>query len=161
MLRKSHYLDGPNDIDWIFRNEIDARREEQLYVDYVASDDGDRWWSPREWDAFGISPPSGAVELVRSMHRAGFSTSAGLRVGADLWNPFVPAAATPWSEVHRLSLETMERLADEMGLSADETSLRRILDSWTFPLWHVDINYIKVELNELRKKKGAWQPDIL
>lgn len=48
-LRRSDYLDGPNDVDWIFRNEIEARREEQLYVDFVETDDGDVWQSPRTW----------------------------------------------------------------------------------------------------------------
>jgi hypothetical protein len=28
-LRRSHYLDGPNDVDWIFRNGIEAEREEK------------------------------------------------------------------------------------------------------------------------------------
>ena len=36
-LRRSHYLDGPNDVDWIFRNEILAEREDSIYVDYVAA----------------------------------------------------------------------------------------------------------------------------
>src|SRR6266511_1223259 len=35
VLRLSHYLDGPNDVDWIFRNEIEAQREEGLYVDFI------------------------------------------------------------------------------------------------------------------------------
>jgi AbiV family abortive infection protein len=36
--RASHYLDGPSDVDWIFRNAILRRREERLYVDYVEVD---------------------------------------------------------------------------------------------------------------------------
>lgn len=39
-LRDDLYLDGPNDIDWIFRNEILAERDERLYVDFVDSDEG-------------------------------------------------------------------------------------------------------------------------
>lgn len=31
-LRRSHYLDGPNDVDWIFRNDILERREGLLYM---------------------------------------------------------------------------------------------------------------------------------
>ena len=34
--RQAQYLDGPNDVDWIFRNDIERRREEAMYVDYVA-----------------------------------------------------------------------------------------------------------------------------
>lgn len=42
-LRVSLYLDGPNDVDWIFRNEIEAGREDAMYVDYVVTDEGTAW----------------------------------------------------------------------------------------------------------------------
>src|SRR5687768_12506311 len=32
---QAYYLDGPNGVDWIFRNDIKREREEALYVDYV------------------------------------------------------------------------------------------------------------------------------
>src|SRR5262245_58429615 len=41
--RGSLYLDGPNDVDWIFPNEIKHQREKQFYVDYVAMDDEHSW----------------------------------------------------------------------------------------------------------------------
>jgi AbiV family abortive infection protein len=34
--RQALYLDGPNDVDWVFRNDILRKREESIYVDYVA-----------------------------------------------------------------------------------------------------------------------------
>jgi len=36
--RVEHYLDGPNDVDWIFPNRITQRREDDLYVGYVRDD---------------------------------------------------------------------------------------------------------------------------
>jgi hypothetical protein len=30
--RRSHYLLGPNNVDWIFRNQLIADRESSLYV---------------------------------------------------------------------------------------------------------------------------------
>jgi AbiV family abortive infection protein len=42
----SLYLDGPNDVDWIFRNDLIQQRETALYVDYVALDDDRRWYGP-------------------------------------------------------------------------------------------------------------------
>jgi hypothetical protein len=30
----------PNEINWVFRNRILSDREETIYVDYVAADDG-------------------------------------------------------------------------------------------------------------------------
>jgi hypothetical protein len=32
--RVEYYLEGPHDVDWIFRNEILQRREERMYVDF-------------------------------------------------------------------------------------------------------------------------------
>ena len=160
VLRTSHYLDGPNDIDWIFRNEIEARREELLYVDYVSSDDGDRWQSAQQWDIVGIGPPSTAVELVGAMHRTGFSTPAGLQIVTDVWNRFVPKPETPWSDVRLRSVETLERLTSEIDVAPREGDLRRIITSWTFPLWNVDLGFIKVDLNGLRQQQEAWHPDV-
>ena len=52
-----YYLDGPNNADWIFRNEILASRERQLYVDYVeeiTEGSGDCFWLPPIWLEMGI-----------------------------------------------------------------------------------------------------------
>ena len=35
-LRVTHYLDGPNDVDWVFRNRVEESREDRLYVDPVS-----------------------------------------------------------------------------------------------------------------------------
>ena len=51
--RQEFYLDGPNDVDWIFRNDVISRREEVLYVDYVATDDGRSWIDPQRYEALG------------------------------------------------------------------------------------------------------------
>jgi hypothetical protein len=68
-LRASHYLDGPNDVDWIFANRIETEREERLYVDYVKTDEGpEMWLTPARYDIverdFGRSDPSSSVRLV-------------------------------------------------------------------------------------------------
>jgi hypothetical protein len=54
MMRLSHYLDGPNDVDWIFRNPLLAKREESLYVDYIQEEDGDRGLRPLRMTALCI-----------------------------------------------------------------------------------------------------------
>jgi len=51
LLRPNHCLDGPSGMDWIFRNEIEAEREDHLYVDFVETDDGDGWLSPERFDS--------------------------------------------------------------------------------------------------------------
>jgi hypothetical protein len=93
-LRSSHYLDGPNDVDWIFRNEIEAYREDRLYVDFVETDEGDEWLSPAHWDdEFNIT--SGAVRLMAALHLSGFSTTLALSVVADAWEGLYPAHGHP------------------------------------------------------------------
>jgi AbiV family abortive infection protein len=90
-LRQSHYLDGPNDVDWILRNEIEAEREELLYIDYVETDEGDRWVSPQQWrDSLGVGRTADAVRLVLAMHRAGFGNPKTLSKIVEVWDGFVP-----------------------------------------------------------------------
>jgi hypothetical protein len=159
MLRQSHYLDGPNDVDWIFRNEIEARREEQLYVDFVESDEGDVWQSPQSRDDLGIEPPSGAADLVAALHRVGVSSAKGLEVVADVWDGYAPEPDEHWQAVQALSLATLDRLSELDDASNDEADLTRVLTSWTFPLWHVEIERIDVDPDILRQQQQDWHPD--
>ena len=159
-LRLSHYLDGPNDVDWIFRNEIEARREEQLYVDFVESDEIDHWQSPQSWDDLMIDPPSDAAELVASLQRTGVSTPKGLEIVADLWESFVPDPEMRWSQTKALSIETLERLSRVHEAEFAGADLARIASTWTFPLCHVELEKIFVDLDELRREQQNWYPDI-
>jgi hypothetical protein len=45
--RQALYLDGPEDVDWIFRNAIEQRREEAIYVYYIAI--RDYWHDEHQW----------------------------------------------------------------------------------------------------------------
>lgn len=71
--RRTLYLDGPNDIDWIFRNDITQRREEAMYLDYVAYRDHFHdehvWYSPNPRLLRGCVPavsPTWSVSRRRS-----------------------------------------------------------------------------------------------
>jgi hypothetical protein len=158
-LRRSHYLDGPNDVDWIFRNEIDSEREERLYVDYVETDDGDMWLSPARFDDIGFQHASGAVELVGALARAGFCESRVLALVADVWRDFAPAAGTHWQENERLTESTLEQLpAEAIDPAASGKDATRILGSWTFPLYHADLTPIPEDLERLRERQRDWSP---
>jgi hypothetical protein len=160
-LRVSHYLDGPNDVDWIFRNEIEAEREEKLYVDYVATDDGDMWISPSRYDDTGPDYPSGAVELVMAMTRAGFCSTEVLSAVADVWRDFHPEPETRWSDCREINRATIERVPSAVVDEAlSEGDIARILNSWTFPMYDVDLKKIDVNLNDLREQQRNWRPDI-
>lgn len=47
----SHYLDGPNGTDWIYRNQLIDGREGSIYVDYVEVDAEYKWCPPVSYSA--------------------------------------------------------------------------------------------------------------
>lgn len=76
--RREYYLDGPNDVDWIFLYDAKAERERRMYVDYVqdvTEQDGERYW------VFPTATTSGerhdehdtptCLCMVRALHRVG------------------------------------------------------------------------------------------
>ena len=77
--RRSHYLDGPNDADWIFRNQALADREDVMYVDYQETDEGFRWHRPSV-SQFGSGHYVPQVfQLVAAMRAAGLCHPPGWR----------------------------------------------------------------------------------
>lgn len=159
-LRRSHYLDGPNDVDWIFRNEIEAEREERLYVDYVETDEGDMWISPARLDGLEARYPSGAVELVGALSRAGVCDPRALHVVADAWRDVQPEPKTRWSENEKFTLATLERFPAEVVDDAlNDEDIRRILETWTFPLYGADMRIVEEDLERLRDRQRNWDPD--
>lgn len=159
-LRLSHYLDGPNDVDWIFRNQIEARREERLYVDYVSTDDGAQWWAPNPYDHVSIgSQPSVAIEIVDALNRAGATSPNGLRIIADIWRPFHVAPETKYVELSDTITNTLEQL-QSTGLADGlyDRAARRLIDQWPFPLHSADLSMVDVDLDGLRERQRNWSP---
>jgi hypothetical protein len=111
-------------------------------------------------DDLTFDPPSNAAELVASLDRVGLSTPTGLETVSDVWEAFAPDRDAYWQEVEALSVETLERLIDAHGEPVDDGDLARILRTWTFPLWHVELDRIKVDLDEPRRRQLSWHPDL-
>jgi hypothetical protein len=162
-LSQSYYLDGQNDVDWIYANEIESRREGRLYVDLVKTDEGLSWISPPDFE----TRPSSAARLVTSMHQAGFSTPTGLSIVADVWQGFAPENDTDWREVASRSQVTLERMEAEGVLSrATKADLTTIVDTWTYPLHQAVLqttsNKTKDDalLNDLGRLQREWEPDL-
>lgn len=92
--RQPHYLDGPNDVDWIFPNSILTKRESDIYVDYVediTEPTGENWWNiPVSYDPVGPYRRSESVDLACALCEAGARSAEGLAVIADTWRGFVP-----------------------------------------------------------------------
>ena len=164
--RNSLYLDGPNDVDWILRNEIKASRETALYVDYVrdiTEPSGDPDWSAPPRDGANTSPhaSSDAVRLVRTITNMGAATPSGLAVVGDVWQRFDLIDSTIWPEIRGQNMTVLRRLAGvESYASPVHDDVRRFVNDWIPPLWSVEMTLEQVSIEELRRKRDdvlAWR----
>ncbi len=62
--RAEYYLDGPQGIEWIFRNSISQEREEMMYVDYIEDDEGHRWQKPDPISVEGQRKSPGRAKII-------------------------------------------------------------------------------------------------
>ncbi|GKS65366.1 hypothetical protein YTPLAS72_26700 [Nitrospira sp.] len=162
--RETLYLDGPNDVDWIFRNQIERRREETLYVDLVEYDDGTlSWVDPKlyyESTLDDYTPREDGVLLIAGLlHDSGVSTSDALAVIAEVWRPMAMQSAMKRQEIQHLNHRTLDCLRSK-GLLREPTAsdYEMIIDRWQFPLYTLDLRPIKVSVESLREKQSLWNP---
>jgi hypothetical protein len=160
-MRPSHYLDGPNDVDWIFRNHLLAVREERLYVDYIHEEEGNRWITPATNDDVLFGGPSPAVrDLIAAMDRLGCMSRPGLTAVAEAWQGQTIQDSTHWQEIVAINRSIVDGLF-EKDLASDEATdddACRLIDHWTFPLGELDISELKVSRAELQAEKERWAP---
>ncbi len=160
-MRGKYYLDGPNDVDWMFPNWIAQRREEDLYVGYIRDDLGEHHWVyPRATDTSGtyyLAPT--VIRLARTLHRTKATTPEGLSVIAEVWRPVEIRDEMRWlTEQRGLNRRTLEALKDR-GLPVPELTQdeMRIWDNWVFPLWPLDLGMLNNK-EELREIQQQWVP---
>jgi AbiV family abortive infection protein len=161
--RASHYLDGPEGIEWVYRNSMLYFREQDLYVDYVEREDHScAWQDPEYFDQLtgntdALSQPHLlAVELVTSLVEAGLCREASLALLASRWRTFLPGDETTISELWRLISETKRDL-ETHGLAHGDADLwTLIVDRWTFPLWAADLSLREVKLSELTEEQERY-----
>lgn len=152
------FLDGPNDVDWIFRNEIIRHREEALYVDYVAQDNSHTWLHPGIYDNSSFSVLADtepmALRIAGNLHDAGVSIPGALAVIADVWQPLAMTQALLWTEIRQQNYRTLECLEQKGFLqerSPSESS--EIVGRWQFPLYSLDLSLLPVDLESLHKQQ--------
>ena len=160
------YLDGPNGVDWIFRNSITERREQDIYVDYVRDiTTADRL---RHWTA-PLSPPCfflqyrmpNSVKLIKKLFEIGAGSAEGLAVIADIWRSFEPKPETNRDRLRSLINRTLDRLAHRCG-ALDGPARQLILSNWPFPLWSLTMEVRRrtngdlEALKKVRNHKIIW-----
>jgi hypothetical protein len=155
-LRRSHFLDGPNGDDWIFRSLVESEREEAIYVDYIEDEDGCRWVTPRreyhQRRLFGAR----ATRLVMAMDRLGLLTEAGLDFVQAEWNGFKIRDGLHWV-AHEAKVEEALGHAADQGLFSDEATqkdLQTVHELWMFPLGTLELRKEEV-LRELRSSRDS------
>ena len=164
--RASDFLDGPNDVDWMFRNEILQNREGALYVDYVQMD-GEWFWitpSDRELETLGIVGITGSpvLHLVERLEDAGFTSICALNEIQDTWSAVGMEPGTHWQEIRAKNIETLKRVdtcREPIDEELSDLNAKGIVDNWSFPLHGVDLEMFKVnrkELEEYRQNYRGW-----
>lgn len=158
--REDFYLDGPNDVDWIFRNDILRRREEALYVDYVAHGEDHTWSDPGYAMDFYNPTDTGSLLIAGLLHDVGMSTPNALAVVAEIWRTVAILPRTHWSEIRKLNIRTLECL-NSKGLLQErpDSDYEDIVNRWQFPLCTLELSPLEVHIESLREKQRLWTPD--
>jgi hypothetical protein len=164
-LRPQFYLDGPMDVDWIFGNEVLTTREEQLYVDYIEDEHGDRRWTgPADraavYDDYDIPERTSAVvRLVAAMKRAGLLTEAGLAATRTAWDGVRVHDAMRWSKLRPLNVAVIEKLiagGHEYVTEDDRRSVHYVCEHWIFPMTSLDLKMAVVDHDDLKRERELW-----
>lgn len=154
-LRSSHYPDGPNDVEWVFRNHLIATRENAMYVDYVQTDDGPGWISPGDYGSPSYGP-SPVVNLIASLSRTGVTTVDGLRLVEGVWQGCHFEDSDHWEVIRLRNLETISALR-EAGLASSEVDgdAFTVMNQWGFPTAQLELSLLKIDIEGLRDEQRA------
>jgi AbiV family abortive infection protein len=149
--RVALYLDGPEGFDWIFRNQIVERREQQIYVDYVQADEERHWVRPNRFLCFAPHFPPTILSIARALASAGITAAPALAVVANLWRPFQICDGTSWGELHKMNTAVLTALQDH-GLLRQGADTNLIRERWAFPLFGLDLTEDRsVTISDLRR----------
>lgn len=167
---KSHcheyYLDGPNDFDWIFRNEILQSREEKIYVDYVENDGEHVWLTPNRYYLHeigqeGIHLIPDTIEVAEAWWKAGGTSPKALAVIAKKWRTTLMTDDFHWANLRKLNIETLELLQSHGCLKeVGSKYYTTIIEKWLFPLYDLDISLIKTDKGELKRVREVRFMDM-
>jgi len=157
-----YYLDGPNDFDWIFKNEIIQTREEQIYVDYVENEGDHYWLSPKRYyhpelhpSTFYLAPS--VYDVASALWNVGCTKPDALLSIAEIWRSIELSDDFHWTKLRGLNIKTLEKLDEKKLLNIQESKyLSIIIDKWLFPLYSLNIRIINVDkeaLKEIRDKQ--------
>lgn len=163
LMKPSLFLDGPLGVEWIFRNELLQQREQQMYVDFVKTDNENQWIGPQLLEYNGVVTwelGSDVVNLVLAMWKCGFATFNALKEISNQWASLNLELQTHWKEIESINKQTLQRL-QELGVMHDKTDRKivfMIADRWYFPLYQLDLRKKDVDRKALEEIQSNWSP---
>ncbi|WP_248761340.1 hypothetical protein [Pseudarthrobacter sp. SSS035] len=155
VLRPSHYLDGPNDADWIFRNEILRGRESALYVDYEESQREEFSWTGGEREMLYV--PARLTRLILALRTSGVLTEAGARAAAKAWKNAPFDGSTRWEFARERAKYVLAEIAVQENKDPTQemhTAWRTVMEKWTFPLIHLDLTLDGISIEEMSEQQA-------
>ncbi|NWG75665.1 MAG: AbiV family abortive infection protein [Rubrivivax sp.] len=154
---KEFYIDGQNDFDWIWRNRLEALREEAMYVDYVETDNGDHiWLLPLEHE-FYLEDTSFALSLAKALYETGCTSASSLQAIAEFWREITIEFALTFEELRELNIQTLDILNKRDLLQEQpQSAFSTIIDLWTFPMYSLPMKIVPSNKEELREILASW-----
>lgn len=164
-----YYLDGPNEVDWVFYNHILQQRDDKLYVNYVREgrEDGDHYWVCPRNEELPLFPyqTREAIRLARALYQVGVTSPEGLVVVAEVWRSVEVTPGFGNERLTQLNSQTLGKL-EKRGVpqEARDDNYTRVRERWPFPLYPLDMTtpnrWKKRVKKRLREAQRTWVPDI-
>jgi len=157
------YLDGPEGVEWIFRNSIISDREESMYVDYVQYEENNHaWLTPKRFDEFefGVSTHNPAVKMVKVFYLSGATSAASLTLFSEYWQNFEFSRETHYQEFRNANYESF-KLLNEKGLLKEvpDACYSLLINEMPFPVYKEPMKMKKVSIAELKEVQKNWYPE--
>ena len=134
--RPGLYLDGPNDVDYIFRNQIAEQREGTIYVDYVESENRRYWTTPPLSDlVFATDLESTAIGLVQALNALGVAHPDALAHVAKVWDLVSIEEKMLWQTLAEKNAHALDPLRATPGLAPELQSAHDwVVARWPYPM---------------------------
>lgn len=158
-----YYLDGPEGVDWIFRNRIISEREERCYVDYVEMDGEHQWISPDRsfMDELTSDSHSPAViRMITAAHCGGIADVASLMKFAEHWRAIEIGPETLYREFMNINFQFWESVWSEAtpeNLSEEARAL--LIHEFPFPMYSIRMKSNRIDRKSLEEIQNNWAPE--
>jgi hypothetical protein len=162
--RRGHYIEGYAG-EYIMPNSSVYERENRLYVDVEAYQDGSLGWSaPNDVLYRGILPFSAftppALRVAEAMEQLGLFNPKGLQATSEIWGSVEYREKENPRDGRELTEQLLTRMHDE-GLildTAQNAHMSTLLWEWQIPMYNLDFSLIPVTLEELRaeQEQAYW-----